>query len=238
MKDIPSAATPAAPGEVTDAQILAVFDARDGIREGIEQMALRFARRVLALSNPAPVAAPAKSLLRAPLKPGDKLVCYCPPGVCQAPKGFSGPCNRAAPAPASEAVAQIAIDFKQATELLEMFGGEPCEVTLRVTKDYGGPGLYAHYTEYPEEGAAFLGVTDGCATPTPCDSADAPVQQAGEVLIPLELVRRATRVLACASTALIADGDKTFLDLNTFYEQARAALKGEQPAQPSGNSPK
>lgn len=40
-------------------------------------------------------AAPPRSLLRPPLKPGDKLVCYCPPGVCQAPKGFSGPCNRA-----------------------------------------------------------------------------------------------------------------------------------------------
>ena len=36
-----------------------------------------------------------KSLLRAPIKPGEWLVCYCPPGVCQAPKGFSGPCNRA-----------------------------------------------------------------------------------------------------------------------------------------------
>lgn len=36
-----------------------------------------------------------KSLLRAPLKPGERLVCYCPPGICQAPKGFSGPCNRA-----------------------------------------------------------------------------------------------------------------------------------------------
>lgn len=34
-----------------------------------------------------------KSLLRPALKPGDKLVCYCPPGICQAPKGFSGPCN-------------------------------------------------------------------------------------------------------------------------------------------------
>ena len=55
----PTAATPAAPGEVTDAQILAVFDMRDGIMESLDQMALRFARRVLALSNPAPVAAPA-----------------------------------------------------------------------------------------------------------------------------------------------------------------------------------
>lgn len=39
---------------------------------------------------------PMKSLLRNPLKDGERLVCYCPPDVCQAPKGFSGPCNRAA----------------------------------------------------------------------------------------------------------------------------------------------
>ncbi len=39
--------------------------------------------------------APARSLLR---KADEPLVCYCPPGVCQAPKGFKGPCNRAAPA--------------------------------------------------------------------------------------------------------------------------------------------
>lgn len=44
---------------------------------------------------PMPEEAPPKSLLRPALKPGQKLVCYCPPGVCQAPKGFSGPCNRA-----------------------------------------------------------------------------------------------------------------------------------------------
>lgn len=33
-----------------------------------------------------------KSLLR---QPGEPLVCYCPPGVCQAPRGFRGPCRRA-----------------------------------------------------------------------------------------------------------------------------------------------
>jgi hypothetical protein len=35
------------------------------------------------------------SLLRPALKPGDRLVCYCPPDRCQAPAGFRGPCNRA-----------------------------------------------------------------------------------------------------------------------------------------------
>lgn len=42
-----------------------------------------------------------QSLLRPALKPGERLVCYCPPGICQAPKGFSGPCNRATDAAAS-----------------------------------------------------------------------------------------------------------------------------------------
>lgn len=44
--------------------------------------------------------APARSLLR---KSGEPLVCYCPAGVCQAPKGFKGPCNRAAVAEAKGA---------------------------------------------------------------------------------------------------------------------------------------
>jgi hypothetical protein len=44
---------------------------------------------------PMPEESAPKSLLRKPLKPGERLVCYCPPGICQAPKGFSGPCNRA-----------------------------------------------------------------------------------------------------------------------------------------------
>jgi hypothetical protein len=54
---------------------------------------------------PMPEEAPPKSLLRKPIKPGERLVCYCPPGICQAPKGFSGPCNRATDAPPSAASA-------------------------------------------------------------------------------------------------------------------------------------
>lgn len=57
------------------------------------------------------------------------------------------------------------IDFKQATELLAMFGGEPCVFTLSVTDGHSGRGLYATYTEYPEEGSEFLGVTDCWAVP-------------------------------------------------------------------------
>lgn len=47
-----------------------------------------------------------------------------------------------------------------------------------------------------------------------------PAAPSDAVMIPLDLVRRAARVLACASTSLIADGDKTFLELNEFYNSA------------------
>ena len=154
----PPAATPAAPGEVTDEQVHAsaykhCFKASEMAPQG-EQLYLfdlaRIKRLCAALSHPAPVAAPA---------------------------------------PASEAVAQsIAIDFKQATELLEMFGDQPCEITLTAyPKDEHhfeegfsiAAGLYAHYTDCPEEGGNYLGVADHDATPAG-DSADAPVQQAGD----------------------------------------------------------
>jgi hypothetical protein len=51
---------------------------------------------MLKVASAAAVVGRPASLLRSPLRPGEKLVCYCPPGICQAPKGFSGPCNRAA----------------------------------------------------------------------------------------------------------------------------------------------
>lgn len=61
----------------------------------------------------------------------------------------------------------ITLDFKQATELLEMFGGEPGTITLSmgVEGSHSGPGLYAYYSELPEEGANFLGVADDEAAP-------------------------------------------------------------------------
>jgi len=68
----------------------------------------------------------------------------------------------AAPAHAS---AGITIDFKQATELLAMFGGEPAEVTLIEGPGHSGEGLYAYYSDLPEEGAEFLGKPDNEAVP-------------------------------------------------------------------------
>jgi hypothetical protein len=131
----------------------------------------------------------------------------------------------AAPAPASEAVAQsITIDFKQATELLEMFGGEPCEITLTAYPEDEhhfeegftiAAGLYAHYTECPEEGGNYLGVADHDAVPAG-DSADAPVQQA--------IISALREARVCIdhgwSGAALAHIDTVI-----------AALKGEQPVE-------
>jgi len=53
----------------------------------------------------------------------------------------------------------IEINLRQATELVECFGGDE-EGTLTVIKGdeafHSGPGLYAH-DEYTEHGCAFLG---------------------------------------------------------------------------------
>lgn len=53
----------------------------------------------------------------------------------------------------------ITLDFKMASELLDMFGGEPGLVTLQHggEKCHSGAGLYAWHSDLPEEGAAFLG---------------------------------------------------------------------------------
>lgn len=61
----------------------------------------------------------------------------------------------------------VFLDFKQATDVLAMFGGEPGEVQLQFGDGHGGRGLYASYAEYPEEGAEYLGMSDGEALPSP-----------------------------------------------------------------------
>lgn len=81
----------------------------------------------------------------------------------------------------------VHIDFKQASELLEMFGGQPSEITLTNGEGHSGPGLYAFYRDLPEEGSFFLGVTDDDATPQGAEDApDIP-------LLPIE-VQAATSV--------------------------------------------
>lgn len=59
----------------------------------------------------------------------------------------------------------LPIDFKQASELLAMFGGEAGMVSLQIGDGHSGRGLYAHASSYPEEGAVFLGVADEEAAP-------------------------------------------------------------------------
>lgn len=144
----------------------------------------------------------------------------------------------AAPAPASEAVAQsITIDFKQATELLEMFGDQPCEITLTAyPKDEHhfeegfsiAAGLYAHCTDCPEEGSNYLGVPDYDAIPAG-DSADAPVQQAGGWGINHSAGRP---ILVHKNCSVIEAEDAEYV--LRLIAADRAALKGEQPVEPSG----
>lgn len=61
--------------------------------------------------------------------------------------------------------ARITLDFKQAAALLKMFGAEPCEITLTDGDGHAGRGLYAHYTDMPEEGSTYLGVSADAAEP-------------------------------------------------------------------------
>ena len=57
--------------------------------------------------------------------------------------------------------------MKQTAELLDLFGGEPTEFTVMQCNGHSGPGLYAYVTEYPEDGASYLGKTDCEAQPAP-----------------------------------------------------------------------
>jgi hypothetical protein len=65
---------------------------------------------------------------------------------------------RAAKTPASERTApkEITFNLSQACQLLQMFGGEDAEITVAMAEGHSGKGLYAHYTELPEEGAELL----------------------------------------------------------------------------------
>lgn len=87
------------------------------------------------------------------------------------------------PAPPQEAGPSdpsITLDFKMASELLDMFGGEPGLVTLQHggEKCHSGAGLYAWHSDLPEEGAAFLGAEPHdeaapTAQPSPAAQGDA-----------------------------------------------------------------
>lgn len=85
--------------------------------------------------------------------------------------------------PAEPSKHSIEIDFKQATELLEMFAGEPTSITLMTGDGHSGKGLYAHYTEIPEEGAEYLGNADDEAVPTMQPQQSTPVQQSAADMV-------------------------------------------------------
>jgi hypothetical protein len=88
---------------------------------------------------------------------------------CDALGGYGqgvGPCSCGALAShTGEAEPTLFIDFKQATDLIAMFGGEPNDITLQVSDGHSGRGMYASYTDMPEEGTIFLGNSDQEAMP-------------------------------------------------------------------------
>ena len=49
------------------------------------------------------------------------------------------------------------LNLFQAQTLLEMFDGEDSLITVEESDTgHSGPGVYAHFEEYPDEGAVFL----------------------------------------------------------------------------------
>lgn len=67
----------------------------------------------------------------------------------------------------------ITLDFKMVTDLLEMFGGKPGLVTLQHGGEHchSGSGLYAWYSDRPEEGSEFLGAEQNDASLLGIDAA-------------------------------------------------------------------
>ena len=56
-----------------------------------------------------------------------------------------------------ETMSSITLNLHQAQTIVEFFGGEDSIVTVSQSEDgHSGPGLYAHSTEYPDDGSIFL----------------------------------------------------------------------------------
>lgn len=58
----------------------------------------------------------------------------------------------------SKSKARIDINYNQAQELVRFFGGDSGVVAI-TDEDNGhsGPGLYLHFSEYPDEGSHYIG---------------------------------------------------------------------------------
>jgi hypothetical protein len=52
---------------------------------------------------------------------------------------------------------KMKFNLSASTRLTELFGGEDADITVEFTDGYAGHGLYAYFTDYPEEGGVFLG---------------------------------------------------------------------------------
>ena len=116
----------------------------------------------------------------------------------------------AVPAPAADAATQAAqmgirLDFKQASELLGMFGGEPGEVSVLIGDGHSGHGLYAMWAADPE-GTVYLGQTDDEAVP---DAAPQPQY------VQRDALRLARTALASCKTSGYRDVDDDFV--RTYY---------------------
>ena len=143
-----------------------------------------------------------------------------------------------ASAPAQAAEPSITLDFKMATDLLGMFCGEPGLVTLQRGDEHchSGPGLYAWYSDMPEEGAGFLGAEpDDEATPSAPSATAQPVAEpaiAESVLDDAEDAAR-YRLLRRGQHWSVIDGIGNELRaeaLDAATDAARAAQKeGEKP---------
>lgn len=56
---------------------------------------------------------------------------------------------------------KLEIDHRIAKEILEYFGGEEANVTIQWWKEgHSGAGFYIWCTDYPEDGAVYLGMTE------------------------------------------------------------------------------
>lgn len=61
---------------------------------------------------------------------------------------------------------EIRLDYAQTMRLMALFGGQPGEISLMQGEGHSGAGIYAYFSEYPEEGAFYLGQTNPDALPT------------------------------------------------------------------------
>jgi hypothetical protein len=109
-----------------------------------------------------------------------------------------------------QAQPSITLDFKQATELLAIFGGEPSEVTLTYGDGHSGKGIYAYYTEYPGEGAEYIGVSDCEALPTAAQPVEAaPVSQEPARVA---LIKARTALETCVQDELEGGGGAQYFE--------------------------